>query len=483
MYSISQAFQNYFPVAPLRLCAEATKMLQTSAYKLATAGVFFFSSKQTMRVETLRENLSFVVPKIRESLASRCWPIQAIFNGQFLDNEFLGYLTVLGSLNKIKEGELLFNGQRTALRDFFEHALKDRNYPLKFEYCVASKMNPEYISAHHICKHLLSILDDEYLFTFLSKIDRLSKLSDKDLDTLSNDEKLNVNDISLLINASARKILVAGLAINGIDVGDLLVKWTMVEGLSRSPFIEKLRKICSESRNSGSIFLGDRVTFDALNGRNFRLKSAIRELFMGRIGHMGIYLVPQGKGLHLSHMSQITRTHDVAALRSPIATPFTFSLELDITSLIPPSAKGHQGLLQDTFLKALVKYAEEPHKEIPLGGAKEQLKVLLWGHKNICRQALESVRLPGKKPTLCSSYVGIIFLMAIKDVNQKLGDLGYRERIAHPFGERENLENLDILRLIYLWNQIKVIRPTKVHPDLHKYFAMANPLPYLPKTN
>ncbi len=57
-----------------------------------------------------------------------------------------------------------------------------------------------------------------------------------------------------------------------------------------------------------------------------------------------------------------------------------------------------------------------------------------------------------------------------------LKKLNYKKQIPHPFGEHENLMNLDILRLIYLWNHLNIVREPQVHPTISKVMTSLSSL-------
>ncbi len=83
---------------------------------------------------------------------------------------------------------------------------------------------------------------------------------------------------------------------------------------------------------------------------------------------------------------------------------------------------------------------------------------------------LSEINLDVGQTQLCASYVGIIFLKAIHEVNLKLLALGYEEKIEHPFGEHEILDRVDIPRLLYHWKRLKVIKVVPINVFISKVF-------------
>ncbi len=151
---------------------------------------------------------------------------------------------------------------------------------------------------------------------------------------------------------------------------------------------------------------------------------------------------------------------------------------MDIKPLIPPHLpETLKQTLSEVFDAEFKRVALEEHPELPLADNKEYLSMLMFGHKMFKSQRLEDVKFPSPNtPTSCSTYVAITFLKAIQKMNQHLEEQGLEERISHPFGEHENLMNMDILRLLYLWKEIKVLKPSPINKTLEKVFSSMSSL-------
>lgn len=435
--------------------------------------IYCLSPKQIIRPDSYSEMCFNIFPKISSVLLLKFWKLKTIFKELIPYNEGAFYIESLTIIKKLSEDNKidLLPKEKVMLNGIFDLALKHKNYLDRFNFFIISQEN-KLTSVHNDCKKLLLMHDDVFFNQFYAKIERLSKLNINDeIEPIEEHEKLDRKDALLLHSASAMKSLAESLYQNGINGMKILVsKWSKIEMINESNFFNELKKLCVKSCAPGNIFLGDRYTVDVLTGRQSDVIDVLQQIFMGRICHVGIFVQPEEKGLNISHVNGITNNHAIKPIRFPFNIPFSYTLELDISSLIPKEvSQEHYPVLTKSFSKAFQKFAEELHPELPLADTKAHLNMFIFGHKKIFGECLEKVRLPSKgTPTMCSSYVGIIFLKAIHEVNLTLKNLNYKNEIPHPFGEHENLMNLDILRLVYLWNQLKIIREPQVHPTISK---------------
>jgi hypothetical protein len=442
--------------------------------------IYYLSAKQIIRPDSFQEIFFNIFPKILNVLYLNCRKLQSIFS-KVVANEGTSYIESLSALKKIlKENTIALSlEESSSLNRIFDQALNCENYLDKYDFSISSQ-DATVTGLHNDCKKLFLMRDDAFFDRFYSRIERLSKLNiDDEIESIEENEKLNVKDVCILAAASTMKSLAESLHKNGITGMEIFIsKWSKIEMISESQFFNELKKICSKSHPTGTIFLGDRNTVDISTGRQSSCTEIFRQIFMGRICHIGIFVQPEEKGLHLSHVNGITNNHAITPVRFPLNIPFSYTLELDISSLIPKEVlREHHQILSKSFLSSFQKFAEEFHPELPLAETKTHMNMLIFGHKKIYAETLEKVQLPSKDtPIMCSSYVGIIFLKAIHEVNIAIKKLNYLTEISHPFGEHENLMNLDILRLVYLWNQLKIIREPKVHPTISKVMSSLSSL-------
>jgi len=92
----------------------------------------------------------------------------------------------------------------------------------------------------------------------------------------------------------------------------------------------------------------------------------------------------------------------------------------------------------------------------------------------ILSQALVDIDRETKNSQPCSGYVATVFLRAIVEVNKRLKLLGYEEQILHPFGEYESIPKIDILRILYLWDELGGIKIKPINPFHRQIFPMSS---------
>ncbi len=461
----------------------ARTFVQTSAYKISTTAIDYLSPKQTIRPDSFKETLLVVVPKIQVALSLRCWKLRSIFTALMPVMEGIGYLNVLFILKKIStssETPTLTVQERSDATIVLYQALTNDQYLDKFDLFILSKHDDNLTNAHRDLKKFISINDSATYASFQSKVQQIIKRGDE-LEVFEEAEKLNVMDISVLTVSASMKALALCLSENDVsNIGILLERWRTIETMNRSPFLQKLRRLCRDSRPGGTVVLYDLNNFAVLNRTNFACTAIAQHIFMGKLCHIAIVVASGEQEFHLSHV--IPKSHTITPIRDPLTTPFSYALDIDISPLLPTTALTDPHRLKEVFLSAFKQFSEVPHPELPLATLKEHVKIPLLGHKSIHFKPINSVALPPKgSPLTCSSYVAIIFLKAIQEVNQSLKRLKDKE-IPHPFGSYESLERLDILRLVYLWKRLGVIRASPIHPIIAKVISSSTFLPLSPSS-
>ncbi len=451
---------------------------------VSTLALGYLLPKQSVRPDSFVETFSEVTSKMRMNLASRFWKFSALFREHIpsrLGADYLNVLAILITQSSTESHELSLK-EKQMIEEVFSQAVLNKNYLDKFDFFIAASQNGQIREQHNALKEIFRICNPHFFHHFKSKIQKLSQIKNiHELDPLSEEEKLTVYDINVLINVASLKPLLENLKNNRIKgTEEICSNFVQLEMLMKTPFFEDLKKLCLQSRPAGTIFLGDRRTFQALNGSSFDCVTAMQQLFMGRICHIGIFVNPEEKGLHLSHVNRMTKTHAVLPIKNPITLPFAYALTLDIRPLIPSHlTERKQNELIEIFFQEFHTLAQEEHPELPLAETKQHLKMLLFGHKSFYAQKLAEVTYPSKgSATMCSTYVGITFLKAVQKMNLVLEEQGFQERIPHPFGERENLMNMDILRLIYLLKELKLVKPSPISETLAKVIHSTSALAF-----
>lgn len=429
------------------------------------------SPKQVIRPESHLETVRDVACKIRLNLGFRIW---SVFNRCCSAKEGIQYTKILSVLSA---GEQLKEPEKEALAHILSRAYIHRNYFAKFDYVVYATRNSQVSKQHCDLKDLFGLCDLQTFKCLIIKLMGLTKIKDiNEFSALTSDQKLTISDVNLLIGITSFKEFLQKLKSNGVIVNnDLVSRVSQLEEVAAHPFFDQLKQLCLESRKAGMIFLGDYHTFEALNGNSFDSTTIVQRLFMGRICHIGIYVQPEGKPLHLSHVGRFPNLgHAIIPIKSPLTLPFSNPIALNIRSLIPTTLPEEQReAIVHAFNAEFQRLAMEEHPEFPLAEADRHLLMLIQGHKARVPKPLDKVEFPSKNtPLMCSAYVGFIFLKALQKLNKILERQGLQERIAHPFGEDENLMNMDILRLLYLWKRVKVIDLVPVDKRIVRLFSI-----------
>lgn len=426
----------------------------------------FVSPKQSMRVEPLNETAIQFASQIKSCIRNNLIRLSPIWPHTFSKIDIVHYVDALILIMKVSstsDFENLDHYEVEKIRDIF--ILAPEENLSRYDLYIHTREDKYLAKLHNILKDALNILDDRVYKPLQRKlIEWVSRPEQQ-----NGQGKLNLNDFCIMAKVT-----------NSIDllkpfhtlpsVSQAYERWTFLDDLLKRPFFDDLRTLCKQSRAPGTIFLGDYRTVHALNEANVSCVKSLTQLFMGRLCHIGIFVDSEEKGLHLSHVNLTTNTHAVTPVRNPLILPFTFGLTLDIQSLIPTHLpEDLQESLKRIFSEEFQKLACQPRPELPLANSREHFNILIDGHYSPYPVPLDQLDYPpAGTPLLCSSYIGITFLIAIQRVNEALMEFGFDERIPHPFGEHEDLMNLDILRLLYLWQRINVIQPSLFHPKVHE---------------
>lgn len=448
---------------------------------ISSIALSYLSPKQIIRPESYLETIREVAFKIQMTVVFKFCRLCPLFNRYALSNEGIEYIKALTILST--EHQEISEAEKITLEAVFSQADINKNCLNKFDFSIDFKKDPQVKRQHKILKDLFLLCDPEFFPHFKSKLQKLTQI--KNIDVIApfhEKEKLSITDVNILIGIDTVRGFLQKLNKNKIHgINPLMSKLDELDTFISHPFLDELKRLCLESRSSGMIFLGDRYSFQVLNGNDFDCIDAMKQLFMGRICHIGIFVNPEGKGLHLSHVNRITKNHAVTPIKNPLSLPFSYSLSLDVRPLIPSSlAEEQKQKIVDVFFSEFQRLAIEEHSRLSLAGTKQHLKMLMMGHKTIFSQHLAQVDYPSKNtPVMCSSYVGIVFLKAIQKMNQVLQEQDLKERIPHPFGQHENLMNMDILRLLYLWKKLKVIKTSPLNEKLAKVISLAGFFPSL----
>lgn len=450
---------------------------------VATTAMNHLSPKQSVRPDNFSETIKEVTSTLQTNFAFRLLEFYALFNEHIPSKAGADYLNALSVLETQSSAESPWISikEKQILDALFSQAVEEENCLDIFDFFVASTQDPKLKKQHKVLKEIFIICGSPFFDDFKGKLQNLARIQNiNEMDSLPEHEKLTVGDINILMGISSAKTLLTNLKSNWINgTEELCSRLIELAALSESPFFAELKRLSMESRSPGSIFLGDRHTFQTLLGQNFDYSWAMQQLFMGRICHVGVFVKPKGKDPQLSHVNRITKNHAVRPVH-PLILPFSYSLTLDIKPLIPSHLpEKQQQELIDAFTTEFQRLAQEEHPELPLADFKTEqyLKMVIFGHKTISSQSLANVAYPPKgTPTMCSTYVGITFLKAVQKMNELLEEQGAVERIPHPFGEHEDLMNMDILRFFYLLTQLNVVHPTLMDETLAKVISSTSQL-------
>jgi hypothetical protein len=309
------------------------------------------------------------------------------------------------------------------------------------------------------------------------KIENIDKFSKQPRDLPFNEErKLTPKDIRLLSVSSDRKKTLEILSKFKICIPsfqEIYGKWSELEKLNNSEIMNHLSDLCREGYKCGRVLFYDWSFIEIGDFYPFKFTQAIKHIQYGRIPHVAIIVKNALNQPSRSHVNGATGTHALHPVKFPIYGAFGNFVELDILPLIPSNvSEEHRKSLQEHFLGTFIRLASEEHPNIVLEW--KHLSTFFFGHKGVVANDLAKIDLNSKQTQLCSSYVALVFLKAVSEVNIQLLALGYTEKIKHPFGEHEIIDRVDIPRLLYHWKKLKIMRVVPVDVFASKVFTTPN---------
>ena len=421
--------------------------------------------KQKVRPDSLWQTASSLFPRIREYAAFQCGKVFSLFNRTVPQGHYLLALSAFEKLSS-ENKEPPSDSETAALLDLFKGLMEKRKPVSSFD---GFSKNSNVIRNHLSLQRMLSIDDDAVFRALRTKIESLS------LPLTEIKDKLCLKDCLFISHSSAMKERIAALKELGVQGLDRLSeRWEWIHTASDSALFQEIKKLCYEARPPGTIFIGDYEVYEAIEGRSIEWIKLIDRLFTGTMGHMAIFIKVGDHGLGLSHANMITGTHSITKVRRPLFLPLSHGLKIDISPLIPRSLSNElQARLIQVFEEAFLRIASELHPELPLSSFPIRFRLI---HKQLAAEELNQIDFPPSgTPIKCSSYVALVFLKAVNEMNKALEKEGYSERIPHPFGKHEDWRKCDILRLIYLWNELKIVREIPPHPTLAKIMELPKP--------
>jgi len=443
---------------------------------------WIFSPKQLTRPDSMLICCREVLPYLKQSFAEQCWKV--FFSAKpyiypkkddFLSTGILALQAINDLENSIEKDD--FNQLKISSENvksiaiFLSQPLSESDY-VKLSAYLNFLGNNKLWRTLKACRELFLPVQENCTETLQTKILNISKSLNEPINSpFSSDHKLTPKDLRLLTVAETRRKLLGVLNKNGItcySAEKLHAKWEVLENLNSSAVMDNIRNRCENGYKAGQIYFYD---WNFIKIRDFYpldLMWAAKHILYSRIPHLGIIIMDDQNKPKLSHVNGAMGTHGIHPIRfSTLGALGNFG-ELDISPLIPANViSDHQNQLKKCFSDAFIKFASEMHPEVKL----EWKPTCFLGHKRLSAQDLSKVDFSSEESQFCSSYVGVVFLKAVNEVNNQLSILGYQEKIPHPFGEHEITNRVDTLRLIYHWKQLKVLNVVPLDAFIDKVFA------------
>lgn len=454
--------------------AEAIAFVQTTVAKLSSFAITHFSAKQAVRPDTAVEAIMRALPKMRLAFWVQCARVNSIYIGISPSQDCNNFRVVLLSIARLmKDKNSPLDDIDLRVWQATWDLVMTRGFELsRFDAFVHGSDNAELKTSHHALKTLVKLLDARFYEDLRERLTIAASDSE-----LSAESRLSLPELVLVGNSSSMASLSEALARTDMsETQELHKRWKTIADINGSPVFVRLKRLCMEKCRPGTVLISDRAFMEHMYGSYFGTIRTAIEVLMGRLAHMAYCVEGANNSVQMSHVNSATNSHAVVPLRSPFVTPFSSVYAFDIASLFPAAIKEEDRVRLTT---------EFPMRIQRLASVKQDLNlayifyptIVLFGHKSPFAKPLAEVDLPPEGSGIsCSSYVGIIFLMAIKEVNLELVRLGYTETIPHPFGEHENLVNLDVLRLLYLWKRVNVIREVGIDPTVAKIIKISDKL-------
>lgn len=452
------------------------------AQPLRNLFLWIVSPKQLTRPDSMLTCCCEVLPYLKQSFAEQCWKV--FFTGKAYlcpeKDDFLSIsLSALQAINDLESAIESDNLTQFTMRPenvkpiefFLSQPLSDSDFIKLNAYLNFFGKNKLWRTLK-ACRELFLPIKEKCVEILQVKMFNIAKILNKPIDApLNPDHKLTPKDLRLLTVAETRRKLIMLLNKNGINCylsDELHTKWKMLEILNNSEVMDDIRERCHYGYKAGRVYFYDWSFIEIKDFYQLDLTWAAKHVLYSRIPHLGIIIKDEENKPKLSHVNGAMGKHGIHPIRFPILGALGNFGELDISSLIPADVKSEdQMLLKKCFSNAFIKFASELHPEVKL----EWKPTCLLGHKGLSGQDLSEVDFSAEESQFCSSYVGVVFLKAVNEVNKQLLILGYQEKIPHPFGEHEITNRVDTLRLIYHWKQLKVLKVVPIDKFVNKVFA------------
>lgn len=442
-----------------------------------------FSPKQLTRPDSMFTCCREVLPYLQQSFAEQCWKIFFTTKSYVYPkkDDFLSTsLIALQAINDLENtldsddfNQITINHENAKnIESFLSQPLSDSDY-IKLNAHLSFLGNNNLWRTLKACRELFLPIQENCTETLQTKMLNISKSLNEPIDApFNSDYKLIPKDLRLLTVAEPRRKLLMILNKNGINIysaEQLYAKWEVLENLNSSEVMDNIRNRCENGYKEGQIYFYDWNFIEIRDFYPLDLMWAAKHILYSRIPHLGIIIKDDQNKPKLSHVNGAMGTHGIHPIRFPTLGALGNFGELDISPLIPANViSDHKNQLKKCFSEAFIKFASEMHPEVKL----EWKPTCFLGHKGLSTQDLSKVDFSSEESQFCSSYVGVVFLKAVNEVNNQLSILGYQEKIPHPFGEHEIANRVDTLRLIYHWKQLKVLNVVPLDAFVDKVFAV-----------
>lgn len=442
------------------------------------------SAKQTARPDSMLTCCREVVPYLKQSLLQESWKAFFISNQIFNrvdETDFKKDVSAIEKLNELEKaiengqvGEFSVTQQEVEYIENLLIKIELREFYLKLNAYLSFVGKDKLWKTLKVCHELFKPMQEDCITPIQNKIKEINLLKEAPDALFKEKDKLTSKDIRLLTVALDRKKLLEALARFQIRFPygeELRKRWITLEQINFNKDIQYLKDLCLAGFKSGRVFFYDWKFLEMRDFIPFGLIQSVKHVFWGRLIHVGIIVKGLDNQPALSHVNGATQHHAIHPIKFPFLGAFGNFVELDISPLISSKvSEEHKIALQTHFLESFIKLASKQHTDVPINGLSRLAATFVSGHKSLSAHNLSDVNLDSKESQICSSYVGIIFLQAIHEVNQQLFSLGYQEKIEHPFGSHEILNRVDTLRLLYHWKQLKVMKVVPIDTFIAKVF-------------
>lgn len=332
---------------------------------------------------------------------------------------------------------------------FFFHLLLQRGLNLNWCQRKFTDLNKMEKIAFSICEDIKDFTQVHKVETLLLKADVLNKKLANGTPTESH-ERLEPEELRMLLWIKGPSKLIHALGELGVNVEPVRKRIKSCLDICQTPLFQQLQAMTENRVKPGQIFIDDRIWLERLSKAKMSCVYLAYHFYMGRYGHMGFFTERDEK-ICLSHMYRITQSHAVTRLFHPMLSLFKYTLEVDITSLVPSEEQRNKQRLQGFFEKKLAQLISEDRPEIKSKAERQNILGPFKGHVT-GTDALQNWQNTNKEMN-CAMYVAWMILTAVQQTSAE-----FKVNLRHPFGECENMENMDTLRLLYLLKEKNVLR-------------------------